>query len=179
MFWAVDFLVLVVVVVAAEAMSAFRKIDRPQRVNTVCGRNAHCCGPPAQIRASAIHALGSHLGCLTSKALRLDVRVPAPVTREPGSASGACFAGPRFPRPAPLAPPAPPPSYFRLCSSASRLLQRGQTSGVRASPATAPRLPGTDRQCAAGQTQDLPVPVQEASAHARVSDHAGSSGRSH
>ena len=28
---------------------------------------AHCCAPPAQIRASAIHALGSHLGCLTSK----------------------------------------------------------------------------------------------------------------
>jgi hypothetical protein len=31
----------------------------------------------------------------------------------------------------------------------------------------------------AGRPWDLPVPVQEASAHARVCDHAGSSGRSH
>lgn len=41
----------------------------------------------------------------------------------------------------------------------------------------APRLPGTDRQCIAGQTQDLPVPVQRASTRARFSDRAGSSGR--
>src|SRR6202011_6354394 len=112
----------------------------------------------------------------SSLPLRLDVRVPAPVTREPGSASRACFAGPPFPRSPPLAPPAPPPLYLRPCSSASLLLRRGQTSWIRASPAMAPRLPGTDRQCAAGQTQDLPVPVQEASAHARVFDYAGPSG---
>ena len=31
------------------------------------GRDAHCWAPPAQIRACAIHALGSHLGCLTAK----------------------------------------------------------------------------------------------------------------
>lgn len=31
------------------------------------GRNAPFGAPPAQIPASAIHALGSHLGCLTSK----------------------------------------------------------------------------------------------------------------
>jgi hypothetical protein len=35
--------------------------------SNVRGRDAHYCAPPAQIRASAIHALGSHLGCLTSK----------------------------------------------------------------------------------------------------------------
>ena len=42
-------------------------------------------------------------------ALLLAVRAPAPVTRFPGPVPGACFAGPRFPRPPPLAPPAPPP----------------------------------------------------------------------
>jgi hypothetical protein len=31
------------------------------------GRNAPFGAPPAQIPAGAIHALGSHLGCLTSK----------------------------------------------------------------------------------------------------------------
>ena len=31
------------------------------------GRNAHCCAPPAQIPASAIHAPGSHLGQMTSR----------------------------------------------------------------------------------------------------------------
>jgi hypothetical protein len=36
----------------------------------------------------------------------------------------------------------------------------------------------TRRHKPAGQTRDLPVPVQGPSAHARVSDHAGPSGRS-
>src|SRR5260221_6453993 len=49
------------------------------------------------------------------------------------------------PRPPPLAPPTPPP-VARLCSSASQLLWRGQTSHDRTSSATAPRLPDTD-QC--------------------------------
>ena len=54
------------------------------------------------------------------------------------------------------------------------------TSHARASSATAPRLPDADR-CGetAGQTRDLPVSVQGASAHARVSDHAGPSGHLH
>ena len=52
-----------------------------------------------------------------------------------------------------------------------------QTSRARASPATAPRLPDADpRRPSAGQTRDLPVPVQRASAHARVFDHAGAAG---
>src|SRR5208282_1428953 len=72
-----------------------------------------------------------------------------------------------------LAPPTPqriaPP-----CSSASRLLRRSQTSRVRASSATTPRLPDADlRHPSAGQTRDLPVPVQRASAHASFFDHAG------
>jgi hypothetical protein len=32
-----------------------------------CGRNAHYCAPPAQIRTCGIPAYGSHLGCLTAK----------------------------------------------------------------------------------------------------------------
>ena len=39
---------------------------------------------------------------------RLAVRDPAPVSRVPGSASGACFAVSRSPRPPPFAPPTPP-----------------------------------------------------------------------
>src|SRR5207249_6343270 len=75
---------------------------------------------------------------------RLSVRAPAPVSRFPGSAPGTCFAGSRFPWPLPFAPPTPqrnaPP-----CSSASLLLWRSPTSHVRASSATAPRLPDADR----------------------------------
>src|SRR5258708_1599670 len=56
----------------------------------------------------------------------------------------ACFAGPHFPWPPPLAPPAPqriaPP-----CSSASQLLWRSLTPHVRSSSATAPRLPDADQ----------------------------------
>src|SRR5690348_3148049 len=80
----------------------------------------------------------------SSSALRLSVRVPAPVTRFPGAAPGACFAGPRFPRPPLFAPPTPPP-VARPCSSASSLLLRGLTSRARASSATALRLPDADR----------------------------------
>src|SRR5665811_1336525 len=68
---------------------------------------------------------------------------PAPGSREPGSAPGACFADPRSPWSPALAPPAPPP-VARLCSSASSLLCRSQTSLNRASTATAPHLPATD-----------------------------------
>ena len=81
----------------------------------------------------------------SSFALRLAVRVPAPGTRFPGPVPGACFAGPRSPRPPPFAPPAPPP-VARPCSPASSLLWRGLTSRVRASSATAPRLPDADRR---------------------------------
>jgi hypothetical protein len=98
------------------------------------------------------------------------------VTRFPGPAPGACFADPRSPWSTSLAPPAPPRSA-PLCSSASQLLRRSQTSRICASPASAPRLPGADlRRPSAGQIRDLPVPVQRASAHARVFDHAGADG---
>jgi hypothetical protein len=60
--------------------------------------------PPPQIRTCGFHAYGSHLGCVTAKT---SVCVPAPVTRMPGSASGACFAGPHSPWSPPFAPPAP------------------------------------------------------------------------
>src|SRR5215471_3730767 len=50
-------------------------------------------------------------------ALQLVVRAPAPVTRLPGPAPGACFADSRSPRPRPLAPPTPLPFVWH-CSSA-------------------------------------------------------------
>src|SRR6516225_6099959 len=70
--------------------------------------------------------------------------------------SGACFAGPRSPWSPPLAPPPPPPGS-RLCSVASLLLWRSQTSHDRASAATAPRLPAADHPTrgAYGQPGDL------------------------
>src|SRR3982074_231566 len=68
-----------------------------------------------------------------------------PVTRFPGTVPGPCFADSHSPRPPPLAPPTPQP-VARLCSSASQLLWRGQTSHDRTSSATAPRLPDAD-QC--------------------------------
>src|SRR3954452_8233708 len=109
-------------------------------------------------------------------AVRRTVRAPAPVTRFPGPAPGACFADSRSPWSLSLAPPAPPRNV-PLCSSASQLLRQSQTSGARASSVTAPRLSDTDLRCpTAGQTRDLPVPEQETSTHARVSDHARSDG---
>jgi hypothetical protein len=86
----------------------------------------------------------------TGKAyLRLAVRGRAPVTRVPGTVSGACFARPRSPWSPPLAPPTPqrasPP-----CWPASRLLCRSVTSDGRALLATAPDLPKTDQSRNAG-----------------------------
>jgi hypothetical protein len=47
----------------------------------------------------------------------------------------------------------------------------------RAGTATAPRLPDADRwRLPNGRSRELPVPAQGASAHARVSDHAGRPG---
>src|SRR5215207_3114870 len=70
---------------------------------------------------------------------------PALVTRQRGAVSGTCFAELHSPWPRPLAPPTPrriaPPR-----SPASQLLWPRPTSHLRASPATAPHLPGTDRR---------------------------------
>jgi hypothetical protein len=67
----------------------------------------------------------------------------------------------------------------RLCSLASSLLWQSQTSRVRASSASTPRLPDADQwSSSTGQTRDLPIPAQRASTHARVSDHAGLGGHS-
>src|SRR5215831_7563777 len=102
------------------------------------------------------------------------VRGSAPGSRASGSGSGACFAGPRFPWPLPLAPPPPQPAA-QLCSAASQLLWQSLTSPNRASAATALRLPTADRQPsrACGRSGNLRVPVQGACVHARFSDHAG------
>src|SRR3954464_5320494 len=76
--------------------------------------------------------------------LQRAVRGPAPVTRLPGPEPGACGPDPRSPRPPPFAPPTPR-TVARRCSPASPLLWRGLTSPVRASSATAPRLPDADQ----------------------------------
>ena len=93
------------------------------------GRDASYLAPPAQIRTCSFPAYGSDLG---SKRQMLAACAPAPVTRLPGSESGACFAGSHFPWSPPLAPPTPqriaPP-----CSPASQLLWRSPTSRTRAS----------------------------------------------
>src|SRR6516162_8952131 len=82
-----------------------------------------------------------------------------------------CHALPSLALPAPL-------RSGPLCSPASQLLWQSLTSRDRASSATAPRLPDADRRLLpSGRSRDLPVPIQGASAHARVSDHAGSSWR--
>jgi hypothetical protein len=79
-----------------------------------------------------------------------------------------------FPWPPRFAPPAPWQIAPR-CSSASQLPWRSRTSHARASSATVPHLPAADHGplLPAGQTRDLPVPVQRASAHARFHDRAG------
>jgi hypothetical protein len=105
-------------------------------------RDAHYWAPPAQIRTCSFPAYGSHLG---SQRQTLAVCGPAPVTRLPGTESGACLAGPRSPWPPPLAPPAPQRIAPR-CSPASQLLWRSPTSRVRASSASTPRLPDADRR---------------------------------
>src|SRR5262249_649565 len=91
----------------------------------------------------------------------------APGTPFPGSVSGGGCARSRSPWSPPFAPPTPlrasplrgvPQKALPLCSPASSLLWRGPTSRVRASSATAPRLPdaGRQRQRRSGQTRDLP-----------------------
>ena len=143
--------------------------------NDVRGRNDHYWPSPAQIRTSPIKASGSYQAYLaaSSVSLPLAARGPAPVTRFPGSVPGTCFAGSRLSWSPPFAPPAPLP-VARLCSLASLLLWRSQTSRVRASSASTPRLPDADqRYSSTGQTRDLPIPAQRASTRARVSDHAG------
>src|SRR4051812_37485367 len=121
------------------------------------GRNGHYWPSPAQIRTSPIKASGSYQEYLATGriSLRLVARDPAPVTRFPGSVPGTCFAGSRSSRSPPFAPPTPPP-VARLCSLASSLLWRSQTSRVRASSVTAPRLSDTDLRCpTAGQTREV------------------------
>src|ERR1700694_2844668 len=81
--------------------------------------------------------------------------------------SGAFRLVPCFLRPSPFAPPAP-----RQIVPASPRLWRGQTSRDRASLASAFAFPMRTGAVASGQSRDLPVPVQGASVHARVSDLA-------
>ena len=111
-------------------------------------------------------------------ALLLAVHEPTPGARFPGSESGACVDFRCSPRSRPFAPPAPPP-VARPCSQASLLVWPVLTSRVRASSATAIRLPKAGQfNTAAGRIQDLVVRVQGACVHARGYDQAGLSERS-
>jgi hypothetical protein len=97
----------------------------------------------------------------------------------PGSVSGTCRAGSRFPRPHPFAPPTPRP-LTRTRSPASTLLWMGLTSPGRAS--SAPALTAfpmrTAGQAVGGRPRDLPVPWRGVCAHAGVMDRAGPPGHS-
>ena len=57
-----------------------------------------------QIRTCGFPAYGSCLGWVTAQ---VAVYAPAPLTRDPGSESSTCFAGPYSPWPPPFAPPTP------------------------------------------------------------------------
>src|SRR5262249_61676682 len=96
--------------------------------------------PPRSVRAAFPHTAPTS----GQNGRVFAARAPAPVTREPGAESSACFARPRSPWSLPFAPPTPR-RIAPLCSPASQLLWQGQTSHVRASSATAPHLPDADR----------------------------------
>src|SRR5271166_6326407 len=129
------------------------------------GRDASYLAPPAQSRTCGFPAYGSHLG---SKRQGVAVCVPAPVTREPGAESSACFASPHSPWSTPFAPPTPlrltpprtAPQWGATLFAGFTATMAGPTSRVRASSATAPHLPDADRPAHAtsdGQTRDLPA----------------------
>ena len=94
---------------------------------------------PAQARRADLYVRVSRIRLLARVTDGVDfaVQVRASVSHDPGSKSGVCFARPHSSRSPPLAPQRSQP----LCSSASQLLWRSQTSHGRASSATAPRLP--------------------------------------
>jgi hypothetical protein len=128
------------------------------------GRDASYLAPPAQNRTCGFPAYGSHLG---SKRQAVAVCVPAPVTRESGAESSACFAGPHFPWSPPLAPPAPlrltPP---RTAPQWGATLFAGFTATTAGSDFSCPCIIGygsSPSRCgpslsrdADGQTRDLP-----------------------
>jgi hypothetical protein len=143
----------------------FHRLIAPALAGAFVAVGTRFRAPPAQIRTCGFPAYGSRLGWMTAP---VSVYAPAPLTREPGSESRTCFADAYSPWPPPFAPPTPPRAFplqvapqvvLPLCSPASSLLWLGPTSRVRASSATAPRLPDADRPAHAtpdGQTRDLP-----------------------
>jgi hypothetical protein len=76
------------------------------------------------VERAAVRAAFPHTACLGCMTARLAVYAPAPVSREPGSESSACFAGAHSPWPLPFAPPTPPqiPNPGLHCSPVSPLL---------------------------------------------------------
>ena len=96
------------------------------------------------------------------------------MTRPPGSASGPWRAPSHSPWSRPFARLAPQRHRSR-CSPASPLPWAGPTFPGRSSSATASGLPDAVPAAASRNSLlgDLPVPVQDTSAHARVYDDAG------
>ena len=147
----------------------------------VCGRDVHYWTPPAQIRASPIRALGSYLGCLTATRTR--------VVRTLRTRSSACDTLPRFCARRVLcwlALPSVPVLGSTGSAADLSALFVGFAATTTESDFSGSCIIGYDSSssrcgpaaCAAGQTRDLPVPAQRASAHARFFDHAGLSERS-
>jgi hypothetical protein len=105
------------------------------------GTRVASCPPHRSARAAFPHAAPTS----GNNGSKLPYASQHPVSRLPGSESGACVVGPHSPRSLPFAPPTPR-RIAPLCSSASQLLWQSQTSRARTSSATAPRLPDADRQ---------------------------------
>ena len=114
--------------------------------------------------------------------LLLPLPCSVPYTVQPGDTLARrcvrCVRGwPAFPLVPALAPPTPQPPR-RPCSQAPSLLWPSlDFSGPYIiGYGSSPSRRGPARYCGAGQTRDLPVPVQGACTHARFYDHAGSAG---
>ena len=123
-------------------------------------------GPPRTDPACGTTAPGSCLGSDAQAPKMPAVRGKAPVTGDPGTGSGSCFALPRSPWPAPFPPPSPPVPRSNLCSEGFF----GTMKAVRLpTPVHHGRAPGSP--CGLGQTHQArgrasQVP-HSVSAHAR------------
>ena len=109
--------------------------------------------------------------------LAASLRGPAPVTRFPGPPARRVLCWSTFPLVPVLGSTGSAADRSASFVSFVATTTESDFSGS-CIVAMTPRLPDADlRTPSAGQTRDLPVPVQGASTHARVLDHAGPGGR--
>jgi hypothetical protein len=120
-----------------------------------CGQGSEAAGPFSQR-----HCSHSRMRIAATSDHHRLVCWPTPVSRLPGSESGACVVDPHSPWSLPFAPPTPQ-RITPLCSPASQLLWQGQTSRARASSASVPHLPDAGRDGSAvpvrHETSQLPM----------------------